>query len=61
MTGHRQVRVGSVVIDCLELKRMKEFWTAALGYAPDAAGENRMIKLWDDLALMLNDPLGSRY
>ena len=40
MTGHRQVRVGSVVIDCLELKRMKEFWTAALGYAPDAAGES---------------------
>ena len=31
--GAPQVRIGSVVIDCVDLERLVAFWSAALGYA----------------------------
>jgi catechol 2,3-dioxygenase-like lactoylglutathione lyase family enzyme len=30
--GDPQVRIGSVVLDCVDLERMVAFWCAALGY-----------------------------
>lgn len=46
-------RVGSVVIDCNDLPRMRGFWEAALGYGPrdDPPGEDFVV---------LSDPAGVR-
>ena len=34
MSGVKPVRIGSIVIHCFEFRRMLDFWSAALGYAP---------------------------
>lgn len=34
------LRIGSVVIDCADLKRATNFWTAALGYEADAVSDD---------------------
>lgn len=33
------LRIGAIVVDCLDLKRATNFWTAALGYEPDSASD----------------------
>lgn len=40
-------KVGSVVIDCNDLPRMLEFWSAALGYQPREAPEDDWVVLTD--------------
>ncbi len=47
-----KVRIGSIVIDCDDFPRMREFWSQALGYAP------RSPLVPGDLFVVLKDPAG---
>ena len=50
--GAPEVRIGSLVIDCVDLERLVAFWSAALGYTPGERLE-RFVRL-DDPAGRVN-------
>src|SRR5207247_10539219 len=54
MIGSDPVRVGSVVIDCLDLELMTRFWSDALGYRPDESGRTERWCRLDDPAGRVN-------
>jgi len=45
--SERDIRIGSIVIDCDDFPRMKAFWEAALGYVPREPSEDGWVVLRD--------------